>query len=99
MKNDRKRSAILVTSYPGQLSCAEFARLAAAGERPRKDYVELARLLDADVIDNHYMEERAAPLARAIAKQAGLPAGQVVEAFLRRDHYSHVCAWADRLAL
>jgi hypothetical protein len=73
--------------------------MAAAGERPRKDYVELAKLLDADVVDYQYMTERAAPLARAVAAKAGLPAGQVVEAALRGGRYGHVCAWSERIGL
>ena len=59
------RTLILVTTYPGQPSCAELEREAAAGERPRKDYVELARLVRGDGI---YMEELRAELA-----ERGLP--------------------------
>jgi glycosyltransferase involved in cell wall biosynthesis len=73
--------------------------MAAAGERPRKDYVELARLLDADVVDYSYMTERAAPAARAVAASAGLPAGQVIEAILRGGRYERVCAWSERIGL
>jgi glycosyltransferase involved in cell wall biosynthesis len=93
------RTAILVTTHPGDPSCAEYARLAARDLQPRKDYVELARRLDADVLDSHYMAAHASPLARLVARRAGMPAGQVVEAFLRRDRYARFCAWADRLGL
>lgn len=93
------RSAVLVTSHPGQTGSAELKRLASSGEAPRKDYVELARLLEADVIDSHYMDSRAAPLARAVAARAGLPAGQITEAFLRRGRYQHVCVWSDKVGL
>lgn len=96
---ERSRSAILVTSPAGQLTCAELARQAAADERPRKDYVELASRLDADVIDSHWMSEKAYPVARAVSARIGMPAGQVLEAFLRRGRYRHVLAWADRLGL
>ncbi len=96
---DPRRSAILVTSPPGQLTCAELARQAAADERPRKDYVELAARLDADVMDSHWMSERAYPVARAVSARIGMPAGQVLEAFLGRKRYRHVLAWADRLGL
>ncbi len=96
---DAQRSAILVTSLPGQLTCAELARQAAADERPRKDYVELAGRLNADVIDSHWMSERAYPVARVVSARLGMPAGQVLEGFLRRRHYRHVLAWADRLGL
>jgi glycosyltransferase involved in cell wall biosynthesis len=94
-----ERSAIVVTSHPGQLTCAELARRAAADERPRKDYVELACRLDADVIDGHWMRERAAGPARLAVRLAGMPAGQVLEAFLRRGRYRHILAWADRIGL
>ena len=97
------RSVILVSSYPGQASSDELARLAASGLRPRKDYVELARALDADVVDAHYMRERGAPLAKALVKLlpgwVGLTVGQVAEAFLRRRSYGYICAWADRIGL
>jgi glycosyltransferase involved in cell wall biosynthesis len=96
---DPRRSAILVTSPPGQLTCAELARQAAADERPRKDYVELAARLDADVIDSHWMSERAYPVARAVSARIGMSAGQVLESFLRRSQYRDVLAWADRLGL
>ena len=96
---DPPRSAILVTSPPGQLTCAELVRQAAADERPRKDYVELAARLDADVMDSHWMSERAYPVARAVSARISMPAGQVLEAFLRRRRYRHVLAWADRLGL
>ncbi len=96
---DAGRSAIIVTSHPGQPTCAELARCAAADERPRKDYVELARRLDADVIDSHWMRDRATRPARITALRIGMPAGQVLEAFMRRGRYRHILAWADRLGL
>ncbi len=93
------RSALLVTSYPGQESAAELHRLAVAGQRPRKDYVELARLLNADVIDSDYIEARGTAAARSIARRIGLPAGQIADAFMRRRQYQHICVWSDRLGL
>lgn len=94
------RSVLLVTSTPGQPTCEEYARAAAAGDRPRKDYVELARRLgDADVIDRHWMRTRASPIARLLSKRAGLPAGQILEGFLGQHRYGHMVAWADRLGL
>jgi len=95
----RHRTLILVTTYPGQPSCDELARQAEAGLRPRKDYVELARILGADVVDASYLRERATPLARIVAQRVGPAAGQVVEAFLRRGDYDHICAWAERIGL
>jgi len=69
------------------------------GARPRTDYVELARALDADVMDMHYLDERASGLARTLVRWAGTPTAQVAEAFLRRRRYEHVVARADRLGL
>ena len=66
------RTLLLVTSHPGQPSCAQLAREAAAGERPRKDYVELARLIGADVVDEEHMRERATTVARRVARPAGV---------------------------
>ncbi|MDP9382893.1 MAG: glycosyltransferase [Chloroflexota bacterium] len=99
MRNEIDRSAIVVTSWPGQASRAELERLAAAGEQPRKDYVELARLLNADVIDSHHMAERATLPARWVESRVGIVQGQIAETFLRRGEYRHIIAWADRLGL
>jgi glycosyltransferase involved in cell wall biosynthesis len=93
------RALILVTTYPGQPSCAELQRQAAAGERPRKDYVEVARILGAEVVDDSYLTERSTTVARAVARVAGRPAGQVVEAFLRGGDYDLVFAWPERIGL
>ncbi len=93
------RSLIVVTSPPGFPSPVELERSAARGELPRKDYVELARALDADILDADYMERRASPLARGIGERWDLTTGQLVEALLRGGRYEHVIAWADRLGL
>lgn len=93
------RTAILVTAWPGQPHCAELERMAAAGERPRTDYVEVARRLDAEVMDGPYMHERALPLARLVASRVGMDAGQVLETFLRRGQYRHVLVWGERRGL
>ena len=95
----RGRSALLIPAYPGQPTVAELEGLAAAGKRPRKDYVELARALQADVVDFDFMQRRAIPLARLVARRAGPIAGQICEASLRRPAPRHVCAWADRIGL
>lgn len=93
------RTLILGTSYPGQPSPAEFERLAAAGERPRKDYVELARLLGAEVVDDSYLNEKSTTFARLGVRVAGRPAAQVVEAFLRGSDYDHIFVWSERIGL
>ena len=93
------RTALLIASAYGQPTCAELARQAAAGERPRKDYVELSRALDAELIDGPYMVERATVPARLIARHWRFPLGQVAEVFLRQRRYDHILAWGDRLGL
>lgn len=92
-------SAIFVVSYFGEPGSDELERLARDGKRPRKDYVEVARALDAEIVDSTYMIHRAKPLARFVATRIGMPAGQVLEAFLRRSHYRSICIWGDRIGL
>ena len=96
---DDTRSAIVVRGWTGQLSAAELARLASEGQRPRTPYVELARALDADVIDADYLERRARPVPRALGRQLDIVEGQVLEAFFDRRRYRHVVAWADRIGV
>jgi len=94
-----KRNAIVVTSWPGQPGCGELERLAAADEGARNHYVELARTLQADVIDSHFMAERSTWQARLVMRRAGMVAGQVAEAALTQRRYQHIVAWADRIGL
>ena len=93
------RSLIVVTSHPGFPGRTALERLASQGKLPRKDYVELARALDADILDAQYMEARASRASRVLAQRGGLAAGQLTEAVLRGGRYRHVIAWADRLGL
>ena len=86
-------------AWRGQETVAELDRQASAGQRPRTDYVELARVLDADVLDMRYLTERAAPATRLVARTAGYVPAQVLEAFLRERRYDHIVARADRLGL
>ncbi len=95
----RRRNLILVPAWPGQHTCAELERLALAGERPRTDYVELARAIDGDVMDMEYLERRATRTARALSRRSGTVPAQLVEAFLRRRQFGRVVARADRLGL
>lgn len=92
-------AAILVTTFEGSPSVDELAAAAARGERPRKDYVELSRAVPSVVVDAEYMRERATAQARAVARRAGMPAGQIAEAFARRNRFGPMLAWADRLGL
>lgn len=99
MTHARSTTAIVVTTYRGQRSAEETARLSASGRIPRNNAVEVARLLGADIIDSDHMAHRATWPARAVAAVIGLPAGQAVEALLRRRRYRSVLAWADRIGL
>jgi len=96
---ERGRSLVIVPAWTGQATRAELDRQAAAGLRPRSDYVELARALDADVMDTQYLTERAGGFARALAGPAGVVPAQIVEAFLRQRRYEHMVARADRFGL
>jgi glycosyltransferase involved in cell wall biosynthesis len=99
MDDTTHRSLLLVPAWFGQESCAALERLAAVGAAPRTDYVELARALDAEVIDMQFMTERSTRMARLVARCAGISLGQVVEGFLRRDRCGHLVVKADRLGL
>jgi glycosyltransferase involved in cell wall biosynthesis len=89
----------MVPAWRGQQTRAELERQAEAGERPRSDYVELARAIDADIMDMQYMTERATAVARVVAKRFGIVPAQLIEAFLQRGRYDHIVARADRLGL
>jgi glycosyltransferase involved in cell wall biosynthesis len=95
----RGRTAVLVTSLPGSVSRRELERQVAARERHRKDYLEVARRLGADVIDHDFVTRNGSRLSRLLVKHIGVPIGQVAEAFRRRREYRHVLAWSDRLGL
>ncbi len=73
-----RRSLVLPPAWQGQESAFELAHLAAIGARARTDYVELARALDADVMDWQYFQDQATPIARAVARRGFVPA-QLVE--------------------
>lgn len=98
--HDSRPTAIAVTSFDGDPTVEERTAAALRDERPRKDFVEVAqRLPAAVVIDAHYMRQHASRRARLVARVAGLPAGQVVELFVRRRRYAHILAWADRIGV
>jgi glycosyltransferase involved in cell wall biosynthesis len=99
MDDQTNSSLLLVPAWVGQESCAALERLAAVGAAPRTDYVELARALNAEVIDMRFMTERATRMARLVARCAGISLGQVVEGFLRRGRCDHLVVKADRLGL
>lgn len=99
MPGDHGRGLVMVPAWKGQETRAELERQAQAGVRPRSDYVELARALDAEVLDMEYLRERSTRLARLLARTVGLVPAQVVDAFLRQRRYDHLVARADRLGL
>src|SRR2546430_6606437 len=84
MPRDRGRSLLIVPAWAGQVTAAELDRQAAADICPRSDYVELARALDADIMDRQYLTERATALTRAVARTIGVVPAQILEAYLRR---------------
>jgi glycosyltransferase involved in cell wall biosynthesis len=95
MRDDLRRSLVVVPAWAGQQARAELERQAATGEGPRLDYIELARALDGDVLDRVFMDEQATRLGRAIAHRAGIWPGQVAEAFRRRNQYAGIVLRTD----
>jgi glycosyltransferase involved in cell wall biosynthesis len=97
--NAKRRALLLVPAWPGQPSVTEIADESARLQRPRVDYVELARVLDGDVVDMTYLRTRASRPARRLNRWLGSVPAQVVEAFLLRRRYTYIVARADRLGL
>jgi hypothetical protein len=93
-----RRPAILVTSYPGQLTADDLDREAGLGATPRTDYVELARELGAVIIDHTYLQERATPVSRALR---GLDDGkqQIAEVLARSGRFGPLVVWNEKVAL
>lgn len=98
MRDEDRRTAILVSSLPGGIPRDVLEAKARSGERPRKDYVELARALDADLIDGPHMADGARALPRMIGGKVNYKAGQIAEALLR-PQYRTLLAWGDYLGL
>ena len=94
----QRANALIVRGWPGQPAPAELRRQAAAGERPRTLYVELAKALDADILDANALLEDGAAISQFVGR-VGMLEGQVVEAFIRRHRYRHIVAFADRIGL
>jgi glycosyltransferase involved in cell wall biosynthesis len=92
-------SAVFVDAFAGQPSVAELDRRVAAGESPRKDYVELARALDAVVVDEEYMTNRASRLARRVFTRVDRDLGQIAEAAVNGRRYEHLWVYGDRRGL
>lgn len=94
-----RRCALVVPAYAGQPTVEEHQRRAHDGLAPRRDHVELATALDAEVLDQDHLEHRSARWVRALASRAGSSAAQIAEVFHRRDEFSRVCLWSDRFGL
>ena len=92
-------NALLVRGWPGQPRPDELTRQAAEGTRPRTLYIELARALDADVLDANHLTERGSAISRLVGRRLGVLEGQVLDSFLLRRRYRHMVAFADRLGL
>jgi glycosyltransferase involved in cell wall biosynthesis len=92
-------NALLVRGWPGQPTADELTRQAAEGTRPRTLYVELARALDADLLDANHLATRGSRLSRLVGRRLGMLEGQVLDSFLLRRRYRHIVAFADRLGL
>jgi len=92
-------NALVVRGWPGQSSLDELRKQAAQGTRPRSLYGELARGLGAEVIDFDFLARHGHAASRTVARAAGTVEGEVLEAFIRRNRYDHIVAWADRIGL
>jgi glycosyltransferase involved in cell wall biosynthesis len=97
-----RRTAVLVTSHPGQRPVEELATEAEAGRRPRVDYVELARATGGDIIDLHQIRKvhgEKLPWRLTRRHPLGRAGEQVWTALTSLSDYDRVVAWADRLGL
>ena len=94
-----ERSVVVVRAWPGQPSVEPLVEFAESGERPRTPYVELARGLDADVLDYEFLTRKGSRLSRVVGRRMTPVEGEVLEAFLRRHQYRHIVAFADRIGL
>lgn len=82
------------------ISAARDAQLAgkvAQDRPPRKDYLELARLLGAAVLYRDAVRDRA--WSRLVARLCGLPAAQAALAFARRSEYDAVFTDAENIGI
>jgi len=69
----------------------------AAGRYPRKDYFELARVLQADILDWPSTQETA--LSRLLARRAGMAVAQAWLAFRARRRYQVIYSDSERVGM
>ena len=74
-------------------------QLAAEGKVPRRDYMEVARALDADVLDADHVLHHSSPMARRIAGRFGVLPAVLYEAAVHRRDADHLLAWSDRAGI
>jgi glycosyltransferase involved in cell wall biosynthesis len=91
-------NALVVRGWPGQPTPSTLIAEAKQGKRPRTLHVEVARALDADVIDVNHLRTRGTALSRAVGRRRVVE-GQVLDVFLRRRRYRRIVAFADRIGL
>jgi len=77
--------------------CAEARAAVAAGRWPRKDFLELARALDADVLDLDALPSLS--LRLLAGKPAGVALAQAALAWARRGAYTHIFSDGEHIGL
>lgn len=87
-----KRTVLVVSA---QFDAAREA--VAAGRWPRKDITELARTLDADVIDYATVESH--PLWRLLRRVVGAPVTQAVITYTRRGRYDQIYTDGEHIGI
>src|SRR3954470_17894489 len=77
----------------------DVERKVADGQVPRRDYLELARRLDADVVDLVEGRRRAGRLGRLVERVGGAGALLAWVAFRERSHYDAVFSDGEQVGL
>lgn len=74
-------------------------RAIASGREPRLDVFELAKSLDADVLDYLDAEQSSNPIVRGVTKALGLSAGVAQLGFRARGHYDAILTTGEDIGL
>src|SRR6478736_1923089 len=77
----------------------DMRRAIASGREPRLDVFELAKSLDADVLDYLDVEQSSNPVVRGVAKTLGLSAGVAQLGFRARGHYDAILTTGEDIGL